>query len=123
MKVLLRRDQKQSGMIGVKITFTLAVRAELSQEEKDNIRKYKLGDTVLYEKKNISDAGGLLRHLAAKMLNLTISVNDLVNGKTVEVESIVEMIAAEIQIREACQTFKDALTAAAQFGGEEIITI
>jgi hypothetical protein len=40
MKLLLRRDQK-SGMLGMgKISFTLDVRAELSDDEKENIKKY-----------------------------------------------------------------------------------
>ncbi len=48
MKLLLRRDQK-SGVFG-KVTFTLDVRAELSEEEMQYISKYQLGDTKLYEK-------------------------------------------------------------------------
>lgn len=124
MKLLLRRDQK-SGMLGVgKITFTLDVRAELSEEEKSHIKKYKLGETMLYERDKIVGGSGLLgiaSRLALKMLNLSISVNDLANGKQVECKDIVEMLAVEEQIKEACETFKAVLTAAAHFGGEEVI--
>lgn len=127
MKLLLRRDQK-SGMLGVgKITFTLEVRAELSEEEKSHIKKYKLGDTMLYERDKLADRGagllGLASRLALKMLNITISVDDLATGKKVDCKDIIEMLAVEEQIREACQTFKAVLTAAAQFGGEEIIEL
>ena len=124
MKLLLRRDQK-SGMLGVgKIIFILDVRAELSEEEKSNIRKYKLGETMLYERDKIVGGSGLLgfaSRLALKALNITISVNDLTSGKKVECKDIVEMLAVEEQIKEACETFKAILSSAAQFGGEEVI--
>lgn len=125
MKLLLRRDQK-SGLIG-KVTFTLAVRAELTGEEEANIRKYKLGDTVLYERMTMTDKGsgllGVASRLAFKMMNLSISVNDLSSGKKVDCKDIVEMLAVEDQIREAAHTFKSVLEAAATFGGEEVIEI
>lgn len=123
MKLLLRRDQKSS-MLG-KITFTLSVRAELSDEEKANIKKYKLGETMLYERMKTLDPGsgllGMASRVAFKMINLTISVNDLEKGKDVEVKDIVEMLAVEEQIKEAAQTFRAVLTAASGFGGEEVI--
>jgi hypothetical protein len=125
MKLLLRREQK-SGFTG-KVTFTLAVRAELTEEEKSNIKKYKLTETMLYERSKLVDPGsgllGLASRLAFKMLNISVSVKDLTNGKTIEVKDIVEMLAVEDQIKEACQTFKAVLTAAAHFGGEEVIEI
>ena len=124
MKLLLRRDQK-SGMLGVgKITFILDVRAELTEEEKSHINKYKLGDTMLYERDKIVGGSGLLglaSRFALKMMNLSISVNDLTSGKKVECKDIVEMLAVEEQIKEACETFKAVLSAAAHFGGEEVI--
>lgn len=127
MKLLLRRDQK-SGMLGVgKIIFTLAVRAELTEEEKSNIKKYKLGETVLYERSTMTDRGsgllGLASRVAFKMMNLSISVNDLASGKQVDCKDIMEMLAVEEQIKEAAQTFKNVLEAAAQFGGEEVIEL
>lgn len=125
MKLLLRRDQK-SGMLG-KMTFTLDVRADLSDEEKSNITKYKLGETMLYERMTMTDKGsgllGVASRLAFKMMNLTVSVNDLNNGKRIDCKDIVEMIAVEDQIREATHTFVQVLKAAANFGGEEVIEI
>jgi hypothetical protein len=125
MKLLLRRDQK-SGMLG-KVIFTVSVRAELSDEEKTNIKKYKMGDILLYERSKIIDPGtglvGLASRLAFKMINLTISVNDLENGKQVECKDILEMLAVEEQIKEAAQNFRNVLSAATTFGGEEILEI
>jgi F420-0:gamma-glutamyl ligase-like protein len=126
MKLLLRRDQK-SGMLGVgKVTFILDVRAELTEEEKSHIKKYKLGETMLYERDKVVGGSGLLglaSRLALNMMNISINVNDLANGKKVECKDIMEMLAVEEQIKEAAQTFKAVLTAAAQFGGEEVIEI
>lgn len=123
MKLLLRRDQK-SGLLGGSITFTLNVRAELAPEEIQNIKKYKLGKTMLYERVKVVDPGsgllGLASRLALKAINLTVSVDDLTSGKQIECKDVVEMLAVEEQIREACQTFKAVLEAAAHFGGEEV---
>lgn len=125
MKLLLKRDQK-SGLLG-KITFTLRVRAELSPEEKDRIKKYKLGNTMLYERMKTIDPGagllGLASRMAFKMINLTLSVQDLEQGKEVECKDIVEMLAVEEQIKEAAQTFHAVLAASATFGGEEVIEL
>lgn len=125
MKVLLRRDQK-AGMMGMgKISFILDVRADLTPEEQANIKKYKLGDTMLYERdKLISGGSGLLgmaSRFAIKAMNISVSVDDLSKGKQIECKDIVEMLAVEDQLKEACQTFKAILNAAAQFGGEEVL--
>src|SRR5260370_20174139 len=125
MKLLLRRDQK-SGFTG-KITFTLAVRAELSDEEKSNIQKYKLGETMLYEKMTMTDKGsgllGVASRLAFKMMNISVSVDDLSGGKKIDCKDIVEMLAVADQIKEAAQTLKNMLEAAATLCGEEVIEL
>ena len=125
MKLLLRRDQKSS-MMG-KVIFVLDVRAELTDVEKRNLAKYKLGQTVLYSREELADRGsgllGLASRVAFKAMNLSISVNDLANGKRVECKDIVEMLAVEDQIKEAAQTFKSVLEAAARFGGEEVVEL
>jgi hypothetical protein len=126
MKLLLRRGQR-SGMLGGKIVFTLEVRADLSAEERSHIAKYKLGDTVLYERNTLTDRGsgllGLASRAAFRAMNISVSVNDLAGGKKVECKDIVEMIAVSDQIKEAAQTFKAVLDAAAHFGGEEVLAL
>jgi len=127
MKLLLRREQKKGGMLG-KVTFTLSVRAELTPDEKSNIDKYQLGGTMLYERTRLVEGSGsgllgVASRLAHKMTNLSVSVYDLVSGKRIDCKDIVEMIAIEEQIKEAAQTFKNVLDAAARFGGEEIVDI
>jgi hypothetical protein len=137
MKLLLRRNQK-SGVLG-KVTFTLDVRVELSEEERAHIRKYKLADTILYQRDDQKDAPveyhsnvwKALRMLAGvvssifkyRLMNVIVLVKDLENGKHIEVKDVLEMLAVEAQLRQAAQTFKHILAAAAQFGGEEIVDI
>ena len=125
MKLLLRRDQK-SGLIG-KITFTLEVRADLSNEERQAIAKYKLGDTVLYEKNTMVDPGsgllGLASRVAFRAMNMSVSVNNLANGKKLECKDIVEMLAVEDQLKEAGKTFNAVLQAAMNFGGEVVVDL
>ena len=125
MKLLLRRNQR-SGMLG-KIIFTLDVRADLTPEEKGAIDKYKLGDTVLYEKSTMIDPGsgliGLASRIKHRALNMSLSVKDLAYGKKLECKDIVEMLAVEDQIREAGKTFNAVLHAASQFGGEEVVDL
>ena len=126
MKLLLRRNQR-AGMLGGKMIFTLEVRADLSAEEKANIQKYRLGDTVLYERNTMTDKGsgllGLASRAAFRAMNISVSVNDLAGGKKVECKDIVEMVAVVDQVKEAAQTFKAILDAAARFGGEEAVEL
>lgn len=124
MKLLLRRDQR-SGLLG-KVVFSLDVRADILPEERENIRRYKLGDTELYASHDIVGGSGLLgvaSRLAWKAVTIRVSVDDLTNGKKVEAKDIVEMLSIEEQIREAAATFKAVLDAASHFGGEEVIEI
>lgn len=127
MEMLLRRDQK-SGMMGMgSVTFSLEVRARLTAEEQKNITRYKLGKTTLYTKSEMIDPGrgllGLASRLAFKALNICVSVDDLTGGKRIECKDILEMLAVEDQLRDAAQTFKQILEAAAHFGGEEVLAI
>lgn len=124
MKLLLRRDQR-AGLMG-KMIFTLDVRADLSADEKERIRKYKLQDTELYASHEVTGGSGLLgvaSRLAFKAVTLTLTVKDLESGKRIEVKDVVELLAIEGHIREAARTFKDVLDAASHFGGEEVVEL
>ena len=125
MKLLLRRSQK-SGILGSP-TFTLDVRAEIAEQEKENIRTYKLGKTMLYTRDELADPGkgllGLASRAAFKMMNISVSVDDLTSGKRIECKDIMEMLGVEEQIKEAAQNFKNVLEAAARFGGEEVVEL
>ena len=129
MKILLRRSERSSSLLGNPI-YVLEVRAELSDEERVWINKFKFGKSLLYSRKgkptidassaSVTGVSALLLHYATDM---TVSVNDLVNGKRVECKDIMEMLAAEAQIKEAATNFGSVLKAAAQFGGEETLEV
>ena len=125
MKLLLRRDQR-SGLLG-KMIFSLEVRAEISDDERTRIGKYKLGKELLYVRNTEMPPGegwsGLGKALMFHAMNLTVSVNDLVGGKKIECKDILEMLAAEQQIKDAAVNFGRILEAASHFGGEQIIPI
>jgi hypothetical protein len=125
MKLVLRRDQRSSTF--GKVIFQLGVRADISPDERKAIERYRLGDTMLYQKNEIVDPGkgllGLASRVAFKAMNVTVSVGDLVSGKQIECKDVVEMIAVEEQIKEAAATFKQVLNAATHFGGEEVIQL
>lgn len=125
MQLLLRRDQRAS-ILG-KAIFVLEVRADVSAEERADIRKYKLGETELYSSHELINRGsgllGVASRLAYKAMTIRVSVNDLASGKKVECKDIVEMLAVEGQIVEAATTFKQVLDAAAHFGGEVVIDL
>lgn len=131
MKMLLRRNQK-SGMMGMgRVTFALDVRVQVSPEMLALVKKYKMGKEILYykEKVDLSDFWFLgpfrqfVRIIAARLWNVKITIDDLVKGKHFECKDIREMRAAEAQIKEACQTFKEVLESAVHFGGEEVVEI
>lgn len=122
MKLLLRRDQR-AGLMG-KMIFTLDVRADLSADEKERIRKYKLQDTELYASHEITGGSGLLgaaSRFAWKAVTISVTVRDLESGKRIEVKDVLELLAIEEHIRQAAQTFKQVLDAASHFGGEEVL--
>ncbi len=126
MKLLLRRSERSSVM--GKPIYILEVRVEVSPEERGWITKFKFGPSILYSRKGkptgdpstLAGVGQILLHHA---LDLTVSVNDLVNGKRIECKDIMEMLGAEEQIKEAARTFGAVLKAASQFGGEEVIEL
>jgi hypothetical protein len=114
MKLVLNRDQKKS--LTGKAKFKLDAVAELTPNEKRNIDKYKMGKTLLYT--NLENRGkGLLGVISRAAMGIEITVDDLVSGKTVECKDILEMIALEGQVAEACESFKLMLDTAANFGG------
>jgi hypothetical protein len=126
VNLLLRRDQRSS-MMGNAV-FSLEVRADITPEERAYIARYKLGKSILYTKAELVEGSGrgllgLASKLAFKALNISVTVDDLAGGKRIECKDILEMLAVEEQIKEAAQTFKQVLDAAAHFGGEEVLEI
>ena len=120
MKLVLLRNQSV-GVTG-NITFSITAQVEITQKEKDDIVKYKIGKTLLYT--NLIDRGkGLLGFLFRKANAVEFTVNDLVKGTKVECKDIIGMLDLEEIIVEASQTLKNILEASATFGGETVIEL
>jgi hypothetical protein len=115
-------------MLGKQI-YSLQVRADLSGEEKANIQKYKLGDTVLYQKydmdriNDLPGFGGFMSAMIASSTQVELRVRSLEAGTTIDCKDILEMIGIEALIKEAAVNFKAILEASAKFGGEEVVEI
>ena len=130
MEMLLSKSQK-SGMMGLgSIIFVLDIKARLTDEEAALVKRYKMGSTVLYEKvpgvTGLANKMGTMAsigiHLAAKALQLSFTVDELLKGRTIECKDITEMMAAKAQIEEAAENFHQILVAAKNFEGEEVKT-
>ena len=127
MKLLLRRDQKNERS-GNTIAFTLDARVELTPQESWCVKKYKMGNTVLYEKQTSWRTLPVSYSVAPRIaidsaMNINVTVQDLVNGKHVECKDLVQMRTVEEQLKEASRTFKEILDTALRFGGEEVVEL
>ncbi len=135
MELRISRKQGSSGMMSKKVTFIIEARAHFTPDESANIRKYKLGDNVIYNseasRKHIESGraaassgttGGAMKSLArlamAKM-SLNITIDSLGLGQKIECSTLDEAIAAEEAIREACEGAVAYIEAAAMFDGRE----
>ena len=136
MKLKLQRSQKSSGMISKSVVFALDARVELTPEEQDNLKKYKLGNQVIYNseksKKHLevagaalnAGAGGLLKgaaRLAMAKLSLNITIEGLMRGQHIECKDLDELLGAEEAIMEACRSLKTYLDTAITFDGREVV--
>jgi len=131
MKLKLQRSQKSSGMISKSVVFALDARVELTPEEQDNLKKYKLGNQVIYNSEKSKKyleagmaAGGLLKaaaKLAMHRLSLNITIDGLIRGQHIECKDLDELLGAEEAIMEACRSLKTYLDAAITFDGREVV--
>ncbi len=140
MKLFLRRSQKSGGMLGGKVIFALDARIEPSADEGALIKKYKLGNEIVYSSENArkhassaveqTDRGGVLgvakgaMSLGMAMLSLTCTIDSLSRGQHIECKDLDELVGAEDAIRSACASAKGYLQLANSFDGrEEVIEI
>lgn len=119
-----------SGLLSKSAVFALEARVDITDEELSHIKRYKMGQEVLYSKDRVApdksgEASwkGIARNLAAAATILTIRIDDLIKGTKVECKDILEMMDVEEQIVTACQTFKNILASMAHFDGEEVIEL
>lgn len=128
MQLKLRRSQK-TGLTGTPI-FVLDVMAELTSEETELVKKYKLKNQLVYTSEaadqNLAkaDAGswaGLGGALMDRVTKRSFSLGDLVNGQHLECKDLGEVVATENQVHQACQNIRGYIDVARQFDGSEQI--
>lgn len=140
MKLFLRRSQKSGGMLGGKVVFSLDARIEPTGDEQSLIKKFKLGNEIVYSSENARkhanatvdqlDRGtwsGIAKGLASRgmlALSLSCTIDSLSRGQHIECKDLDELLGAEEAIRNACESTKTYLEIAATFDGrEEVIEI
>ena len=128
VQLKVRRTQNK-GLVGG-VGFSVHFIAELSPEAKAAVRHYGLGSAVLYQKdldlkltKNIFLVLWRLLVLLLTRKKWRVTVNDLVQGRTLTAKDVIEMLSIEDDMRKAADMFAQVLRAASWFGGEEVIEL
>ncbi len=130
MQLLIKRTQRAGGMLGGKTIFALTIRAQYTEQERNDINRYKLGGEVIYSSRaaaehldrmeNAGLAKGFGSLILAKM-NLNVTIASLQQGHSVECKDLAELLECENAIISACKNVKVFLEAAASFDGREIV--
>ena len=128
MQLKLRRSQK-SGLTGNAI-FILDVMAELTSEEFELVKKYKLQKQLVYSSDaadqnaelaragKVSALGGMVMDRLTKRV---FTMQDLINGQHLECKDLNEVISTENQVHQACENIAGYLQVAKSFDGSEQI--
>lgn len=140
MQLKLKKSQKTAGMLSKSAVFMLDARAELTQEESDAVRQYKLGSLVVYNSESSRrhlqsvhdglESGGVggfsksFARLAMAKLSLNITIAGLSQGVHIECKDLDELLGAQEAVLEACQMLHSYIETAKSFDGrEEVIDI
>ena len=115
MKLILTKSQSKGLLRGVR--FEVKVEVELTDDEKDLIRHYKLEYEVLLSKKLVNIWGQPTDD------DVNVTVSNLLNGEVYKCKDLGEVIAYSNNLVNACETLKSYLIVAGSFGGQEVIDI
>ena len=111
MKLFITRDQASGLLGGVK--FELRTRVQLTNEEAQLVKKYKVEKEVLMKKK--------LELMGVPFTTINLEIGSLTAGQTFKCNNIAEILEYEKNVREACEAFQNYLQVMKNFGGEEVI--
>lgn len=137
MKLHLKRAQRDGGLMGGKVIFSVQARIDPTAEERALIKRYKLGKTTVYNSQEAqkhataavaeTKAGtfsGLAKsaiRMGMYALSLHCTIESLCDGQTIECKDMAELLSAEEAIHQACATTKMFLQTAATFDGREMV--
>ncbi len=109
--MILRINRNQAKAMLGGMTFELTAKVEFTQEEAELMDKYNVHKEVVFWQE-VSVFG--------KGVNKRLTITDLIKGFTFSGKGITEILEAEKNLREACQTMKNYLKIMKSFGGEEV---
>ena len=131
MQLLIRRGQQQAGVFSNKISFSMTVRAQYTEEERARINKYNMGGSIIYDSKAaqgyLDQAGAsqsalrTVGFLALSKMNLSVSIASLQKGHQIQCADLAELLECEEAIVAACKNVKNFLEVAETFDGREIL--
>lgn len=115
MKLTIRRNQADvKGLFGGHkgVNFSLSGQCSVAPEERALIDKYKVADYVLasYEK----------QLKGSEPLDVTITVNGMIAGTTVQTGDIKTLLELEEAMKNGCRNLKQLLEVMASFGGQQV---
>lgn len=113
MKLILTKDQSK-GMMG-KVSFEVKAEIELSDEEANLIKHYKLENEILFQKKIVTIWGQPTDDF------IDVRVKDLLSGEVYKCKSLNEVISYSDSLKSACVNLKSYLEIAKSFGGKEVV--
>lgn len=120
MKLILKRNQadKKKSMFGKKteVHFILNAQVQLSNTEIELIDKYDIRDAVLFTE-------DVLFRWSREPTTISITVNNLINGRTFDCVQIGDILTYEANVEKACGALKSNIDVMASFGGEEVLEI
>ena len=118
MKLTITKSQSKGGMRG-RISFEVQVQAQLTEEERNLVKDYKLETELL--------VSGYLPSFSIdstkKPNGVSLRVYDLIGGATYKGKDVIEATAYIASAKEACRKLKSYLEDAHTFGGEEVYEI
>lgn len=115
MKLALVSSQSKGLMGGV--SFEVKGRVELTPEEQELVRHYKLEGSVVLRKKTRNIWGQLTD------VEVSVFVRNLLSGDSFKCKSLDEVISYRESLISACRNLKAYLNVARTFDNEEIIDI
>lgn len=118
MRLIIKRDQADvKGFFGGHkgVNFSLHGRCDITNEERELIAKYKVGDYTLADYK--------IKPKGAEPIDFRISVDGIIGGQSVTTGDINTLLELEQAMKTGCSNLKSLLSVMASFGGQQVFEI
>ena len=129
MQLVLTKTEAKRGLMGGKTMFVLTAKVAINDEERKAIHHFRLEGAVFYKSEaeehgprqyiGADKALGLASRLLFKQSAISIDGLSLVNGLTLENESLLHLLDLEERVKQAASLFAIVTAKAITFLGEE----